>query len=40
MALIDLHRGHRVEDARKILEAERGRASGQLKERIEQALSR
>jgi tetratricopeptide (TPR) repeat protein len=39
MALIDMHRGHRVEDARKILEAERGRASGQLKSRIETALA-
>jgi tetratricopeptide (TPR) repeat protein len=38
IALIDLQRGHRVEEAKKVLEAERARASGNLKVRIEEAL--
>lgn len=39
LAIIDLHRGKRVEVARRILEQEQRRASGQLKTRIEQALA-
>jgi tetratricopeptide (TPR) repeat protein len=40
MALIDLEKGMRVEQAREYLEEERDRASGTMKDRIEQALAR
>ena len=38
LALIDMHRGKRIDVARRVLESERERASGQLKARIDQAL--
>ena len=38
LALIDLHQGRRMDIAKKILEQEKKRATGQLKTRIEQAL--
>lgn len=40
MALIDLHKGARVEQARSFLENERDRASGSMRERIDRALVR
>lgn len=40
LALIDLHRGQRTEEARRVLEAEREHAPGQLRRRIDEALSR
>lgn len=39
MALIDLHRGARVEQAVKFLEDERERATGSMRERIDRALT-
>ena len=40
MALIDLHKGARVDQAREFLEAERARATGAMKDRIDQALAK
>ena len=39
LALIDLHRGRRVEEARTFLEKNRKNVSGVAKDRIEQALA-
>lgn len=40
LALIDLHRGNRTDEARRFLEQEREHASGPTRERIEEALER
>lgn len=40
LALIDLHQGRRVDQARQILRSERHRASGMLRDRIDEALAR
>lgn len=40
MALIDLHKGARIEQARDFLEGEVDRATGAMRERIERALTR
>ena len=39
LALIDLHRGQRVEQALQVLRSERHRASGMLRDRIDEALA-
>lgn len=39
LALIDLHKGRRVEEAKEFLEDERERATGLMRSRIEQALN-
>jgi len=39
LALIDLHKGRRVEEAREFLEDEQERATGMMHDRIERALS-
>lgn len=39
LALIDLHKGRRVEEAREFLEDEQERATGMMRNRIERALS-
>lgn len=38
LALIDLHKGRRVDEAREFLESERDRATGLMRHRIERAL--